>query len=428
MNLLEDENSTNYLLSVLRSFESFLLMVTFTLTILLLLFFLTSVLVKTLLYNKKKDTFTKNYHLSALRNQLLDIQKKAKTEQIDQKELYYAQFEIERRILRELKENQKDPDFQPEAPEYFNYLLIAFIIGVGIFFTGFVYQKLGSFGYQDQPLTNRKLQEETSILVRLNQQQAERLAEAENINTLNIPPQGSEQLEQLVRRLEIILKDRPSDLKGYNLLVDNLARLGEYQKSYLSQKHIISNIKSAVSSDDYSKLAELMIASANGYVSLEAESNLERSLYIDSTNERSRYYYGLLNLQRNKIQEGYEIWSNLLEETPSSSAWAMLINQDMERVKNLLGIGQKFDEDNQAPGNALTPENKDLVYEMVRGLSRRIENQGGTFEEWVKLVRSYTVLGEFENALKTIEKALDAFEGKPEAVQKFQEIKKKIKK
>ena len=59
---------------------------------------------------------------------------------------------------------------------------------------------------------------------RLNQINAENLIENKDINF-----QKNDQLIELVNKLKEILKNRPNDLKGYNLLVENSARLGDFK-------------------------------------------------------------------------------------------------------------------------------------------------------------------------------------------------------
>ena len=51
-------------------------------------------------------------------------------------------------------------------------------------------------------------------------------------------------------------------------------------------EHIIQNINPTVSASDYSKLSELMIAATDGYISIEAENNLIKSLHLDGSDIR----------------------------------------------------------------------------------------------------------------------------------------------
>ena len=90
---------------------------------------------------------------------------------------------------------------------------------------------------------------------------------------------GGSNPDTLAEATKIGLVDRPLDLKGYNLFVDNSAKIGDYSKAHLAQNHIIEKIKQTVSADDYGKLAELMIGATNGYPLLSTNIILKLSLF-----------------------------------------------------------------------------------------------------------------------------------------------------
>ena len=44
----------------------------------------------------------------------------------------------------------------------------------------------------------------------------------------------------------------------------------------------------------------------------------------------------VFKLQKNKLEEGYKIWKNLLKEETEGSPWSQLIKQDIVRLENLI--------------------------------------------------------------------------------------------
>jgi cytochrome c-type biogenesis protein CcmH/NrfG len=56
---------------------------------------------------------------------------------------------------------------------------------------------------------------------------------------------------------------------------------------------------------------------------------------------------------------------------------------------------------------------------MVEGLERRLAKQGGSADEWLRLVRSHAVLGERDKALDALERARKAFRDDREALARF---------
>ncbi|MFD1355686.1 hypothetical protein ACFQ4I_23920, partial [Methylorubrum suomiense] len=61
---------------------------------------------------------------------------------------------------------------------------------------------------------------------------------------------------------------------------------------------------------------------------------------------------------------------------------------------------------------ALPPSERiDAIRGMVEGLERRLAKQGGTADEWLRLVRSHAVLGERDKALDALVRAREALKG-----------------
>ena len=268
--------------------------------------------------------------------------------------------------------------------------------------------QIGNYKLKDNPFSDINLIEDNLNQTRLNQINAENLIENKDTNF-----QKNDQLIELVKKLKEILKNRPNDSKGYNLLVENSARLGDFKTAYHAMEHIIQNINPTVSASDYSKLSELMIAATDGYISIEAENNLIKSLHLDGSDKRARYYYGLLKLQKNKLEEGYKIWKNLLKEETEESPWSQLIKQDIVRLENLIKTQKNIE---------TTEDEKDMIYDMVSNLNERIKSEGGTFDEWFKLIRSYLVLGENELALERFNEAKDIFQNSANLIVRLENL------
>ncbi|MDF9866335.1 tetratricopeptide (TPR) repeat protein [Methylorubrum pseudosasae] len=69
---------------------------------------------------------------------------------------------------------------------------------------------------------------------------------------------------------------------------------------------------------------------------------------------------------------------------------------------------------------ALPPSERiDAIRGMVEGLERRLAKQGGSADEWLRLVRSHAVLGERDKALDALERGRKAFPDDKEAQARF---------
>ena len=54
-----------------------------------------------------------------------------------------------------------------------------------------------------------------------------------------------------------------------------------------------------------------------------------------------------------------------------------------------------------------------MISNMVESLASRLETEGGTSREWVRLIKALSVLGELERAKKTWAEALNIFNASP---------------
>ena len=281
-------------------------MLFFYLFIILISIILIFIVSKNIFLIKENIIGEKNPLLKELKSQLNNLVLEFEKNEIDQSEYMSTKFEIEKRILKELNYDEEKKLYKSTSSILFNKIFFFMSFILILLVTGLIYLKIGNYKVKDKPFSDINLISENLNQTRLNQINAENLIEEKGTTF----PKNN-QLRELVIQLKEILKNRPNDLKGYNLLVENSARLGDFKTAYYAMEHIIQNINPTVNASDYSKLSELMIAATDGYISIEAENNLVKSLHLDGSNKRARYYYGLLKLQKNKLEEGYKIWKNL---------------------------------------------------------------------------------------------------------------------
>ena len=63
---------------------------------------------------------------------------------------------------------------------------------------------------------------------------------------------------------------------------------------------------------------------------------------------------------------------------------------------------------------------------MVAGLDRRLSAKGGTTDEWLRLVRSYSILGERKQASRTLDRARMALAADGGAVERLDALAKEL--
>jgi cytochrome c-type biogenesis protein CcmH len=63
-----------------------------------------------------------------------------------------------------------------------------------------------------------------------------------------------------------------------------------------------------------------------------------------------------------------------------------------------------------------------MIAQMVAGLAERLKNEGGSIDEWKRLVRSYIVLGRKQEAVKALGVARGAFTDDPKSLASLDEL------
>jgi len=133
-------------------------------------------------------------------------------------------------------------------------------------------------------------------------------------------------------------------------------------------------------------------------------------------------YKGWLSLARAKAAMGdRDGAAAALEEVSRIYPGAPFVQQEIARASAELGLADAGGEtaparrgpsaEDVAAAQEMTPDEQ---AEMVAGLAARLEEQPDDLEGWVMLIRSYGVLDRPDEAKAAVEKALVAFDGRPQ--------------
>jgi cytochrome c-type biogenesis protein CcmH len=166
-----------------------------------------------------------------------------------------------------------------------------------------------------------------------------------------------------------------------------------------------------------------MIIAAKGYVSGEAEEALANALKANATSPRARYYSGLALAQNGRPDVAYRMWIGLLEEGPEDAPWMPLIRGQIGPVARAAGINTAdFDapgpsaDDVEAASQMSSTDRAEMIRGMVAGLAERLATEGGTPNEWARLIRAYGTLGETGKASVIWNEARETFADNADAL------------
>ncbi len=283
------------------------------------------------------------------------------------------------------------------------------------------YWVLGAPGYPDMPMAARIADADAAYRDRPGQA----ALEAEFTTALPQPdlPDGVDpKFLELMERLRTAVTERPSDVQGQKLLARNEAALGNFAAAYAAQAQVIALTAPEDSAEDHAAQAELMILAAGGVVSPEAEAALTAALQRDPENGTARYYSGMMLAQTGRPDMAFRLWRGLLESSSPDDPWFEPLRAQIGSLATRAGV--QYEPPAATPGPSAADveaaagmneaDRTAMIEGMVTQLNQRLATEGGTADEWARLIGAYGVLGQTDRATAIYAEALTRFEGRSE--------------
>jgi cytochrome c-type biogenesis protein CcmH len=151
---------------------------------------------------------------------------------------------------------------------------------------------------------------------------------------------------------------------------------------------------------------EALVFAANGIVTAEAKAAFERAVALDANGVQARYFLGLAAEQDGDRTQAAATWRALIEAAPPDAPWIDLLRRALARVDRAA-----VPEDPSAASELAPEQRQAMIQGMVERLSERLHRDGGDVEGWLRLVRSYMVLGQPDKARAAVVDARRALTG-----------------
>ncbi|HMS96101.1 MAG TPA: c-type cytochrome biogenesis protein CcmI, partial [Tabrizicola sp.] len=246
-----------------------------------------------------------------------------------------------------------------------------------------VFEGLGAPGYPDMALEPR--------LQALDQAMAARPGQDAELARL-----GTARDTALDARLATELAAMTDPTAMRNLFRQRL-EAGEMQAAVRTQERLIALLGANTNAADHANLALALVVEAKGYVSPEAETQLRETLTRDMSNELARYLVGEMFLQGGRYDQAFRFWRPIGESGDPSTPWVGSIRERIEEVAGLAGVRYALPEATQpapdpsaaelAAAAEMAPEDRQAMIEgMVAQLSNRLATEGGSVEDWTRLI------------------------------------------
>lgn len=207
---------------------------------------------------------------------------------------------------------------------------------------------------------------------------------------------------EAVARVERHLADHPEDGRGWEVLAPVYLKAGRAEDAAKAYQEAMRHL-----GENASRLAgygEALVIAKDGVVSAEARSAFERGLALDSSAVRPKYYLAEAAEQDGDRDGARMRYSELIASAPPGAPYLPVVRERLDRLGGA---------DMPAVAKAPDADREDAIRGMVAGLAARLQEKGGTPQEWARLVRSYVVLGEPDKANAALDKAREALAAAP---------------
>jgi cytochrome c-type biogenesis protein CcmH len=222
-------------------------------------------------------------------------------------------------------------------------------------------------------------------------------------------------LALLVAKAERHLAENPNDGSGWDLLGPvyfRTSRLGDAEMAFRNAIRILGP-----SAARQSGLGETLVALNDGIVTEDARTSFEQAARLDPDNPRPRFYVGLGLEQAGRTAEAKAVFEAIAKQSPADAPWMQLVNQHI--AKNG-GEAKPGEAPPQVPGNPNAEDvaaaqdmsqgdRQAMIHGMVESLAARLKENPDNLEGWLRLVRSYSVLGDKPKAQEALNEGLARF-------------------
>jgi cytochrome c-type biogenesis protein CcmH len=154
----------------------------------------------------------------------------------------------------------------------------------------------------------------------------------------------------------------------------------------------------------HAQYGEALVAMAQGVVNEDARTEFEKARDLPM----AKFYLGLAMEQDGKTDEAKAAYNALLPEAKGREPWMMGLRSRITALAN----GAPPLSAEQPPVATTKPgfsaDQQKMIETMVQGLADRLAKQGGSPEEWGRLIRAYSVLHEADKAKDALASARKA--------------------
>jgi len=236
-------------------------------------------------------------------------------------------------------------------------------------------------------------------------------------------PAEGQSVDVLVARVERHLADNPEDGQGWAVVAPVYLSLGQPRASAKAYANAIRIL--GPRQDWLTDMGEAITIAEQGLVTAEAQRAFEQAVALEPGAVKPRFFLAIALGQEGRKDDAIAAWRALLDGADPTAAWVRAARQELAK---LTGEGPEeqaprgpSQEDIAAAQDLSADDQQAMIRGMVSGLAERLNSEGGSVDEWNRLIRAYMVLGDKPEAEKALTAARAAFAENPEDLSRIKD-------
>lgn len=217
-------------------------------------------------------------------------------------------------------------------------------------------------------------------------------------------------MNQAVARIETHLQQNPEDGRGWEVIAPVYIRMGRFDDAAMAYRRAINLL--GADSERLANFGEALVMASEGVVSSSAREAFEQALDDDPASPKARFFLATAAQQDGDEDIALAQYRALLADSPPDAPWVEVVRR---RIANLEGDSVVARPESSGNGAG-------AIAGMVSSLQERLASQGGSAEEWGRLVRSYAVLGQEERAGRALADAREALAGDQQGIAEVESV------
>jgi cytochrome c-type biogenesis protein CcmH len=323
-------------------------------------------------------------------DQLAELDRDLKSGLISAAEATNARAEIARRLIR-VSSGPAEPRHAAASSGLTRAAQLLIILGVPAAALGF-YAATGQPDIPHQPLASRQA-----------------------------PTDLRGDIATLVSQAERHLAADPEDGRGWDVLAPIYMRTGRLDDARTAYRNAVRLL--GPSAARQAGLGETLVGLAGGVVTEEARIAFESARELAPADPRARFFLALAQAQAGRDDRARAEFQSLLEEAPEGAPWVPAVQEQLAALGADPGTIAPFAQGAPIAVAPPTPpadapiamddvqsgEQGAMIRDMVASLDSRLRESPDNVEGWVRLVRSYGVLGDSEAMESALQRGLEVF-------------------